>query len=64
MPSYYLYLFDRKGSISKRIDLVCNDDDHARDVAAAHSHHLGMELWQGARLVETYNRPLDSQSDS
>lgn len=56
MADYFLYLFDKAGHIAKRVDLTdCHDDDHARDVAAAHAHKLKMELWQRDRLVETFN---------
>jgi hypothetical protein len=58
MADYYLYLLDRNGRIVRRIDLQgCASDDHARDLAAAHPHHGGMELWQGDRLVQTYSEP-------
>ncbi len=58
MADYYLYLLDHNGRIVRRVDLQgCVDDDHARDVAAAHAHPTGMELWQGDRLVETFKGP-------
>lgn len=57
MADYYLYLLDRGGHVSKRVELACRDDDHARDVAAAYPHPMAMELWQGDRLVETYAAP-------
>ena len=56
MADYYLYLLDRSGRIVRRIDLEgCTGDDDARDKAAAHPYHGGMELWQGDRLVQTYD---------
>lgn len=55
MADYYLYLLDGSGRIVRRVDLEgCADDDHARDLAAAHPHHGGKELWQAARIVEVY----------
>jgi hypothetical protein len=55
VTDYYLYLLDRNGRITRRIDLQgCRDDDHARDIAAAYPHAAGMELWRGDKLVETY----------
>lgn len=60
MAEYCLYLLDRRGRIARRIDLLeCLDDEHARGIAVAYPHQAGMELWQGDRLVETY----DDQSD-
>jgi hypothetical protein len=56
MAEYYLYLLDGSGGIVRRIHLeACLDDDHARDVAAGSPHLGGMELWQGDRLVQTYD---------
>ena len=56
MADYYLYLLDRAGRIVRRIDLEgCAGDDDARDNAAAYPHHGGKELWQGDRLVQTYD---------
>jgi hypothetical protein len=56
VPDYYLYLFNSKGALRKRVVLTkCKDDDEARDVAAARPHHHGMELWEGARFIESFD---------
>jgi hypothetical protein len=56
VPDYYLYLLDRSRGIVGRVDLEgCSGDDHARDLAAATPHNGGIELWQGDRLVETFD---------
>ncbi len=61
VADYYLYLLDQRGRITRRIDLPdCLSDDHARELAAAHPHPSGRELWQRDRLVESYD---DLKSD-
>jgi hypothetical protein len=58
LADYYLYLLDLSRRIVERVDLEgFMGDDEARDVAAAYPHYGGMELWQGNRLVETYDDP-------
>jgi len=46
---YWVYYFNDKGHIAKRLPLQCSDDDEA--MAMARRFGLDVEVWQLARLV-------------
>ena len=51
---YYLYFTDRQSHVLERLDLVCNDDSQAIEVALAHADGRSMELWQRSRVVKRF----------
>jgi len=55
MLEYRAYLIGDDGLISHRVDMVCDDDENAKERAqlAADDGHT-VELWQGTRLVATF----------
>jgi hypothetical protein len=44
------------GHVSERIELVCDDEDTAKERARSLVDGLDVELWEGARRIETYRR--------
>ena len=54
MPGYYAYLLAPDGHISKRIDLICEDDDVAKSAAKQMVDGHAIELWQEARMIATF----------
>jgi hypothetical protein len=52
MQEYRVYLLDSDGDIARRIDLVCEDDDAARQHARQLVDGHAVELWAGTRLIE------------
>ena len=58
MGDYRLYFFGPEGRVRRSIDLACADDDEAiRSVALAQQegNRFAIELWEGARLVRSWN---------
>ena len=49
MPEYRAYLIGPDGHIVKRIELVCADDETAKEQAKALVDGHDIELWQEAR---------------
>jgi hypothetical protein len=63
MPDYKLYCLNAAGRITKRVDLLgCADDAAAIREAANQQGLLGMELWNGSRLVKRFP-PLERRPD-
>jgi hypothetical protein len=40
----------------RRIELICTDDEAAKAEAKELAHGHDIELWQGARMIETFTR--------
>ncbi len=57
MPGYHLYFFDLDGHIKAAAELECDSDDAAKLSAEDLRDGRPMELWFGARIVETYPAP-------
>jgi hypothetical protein len=53
MREYRAYLIGRDGHIVYRVDLLCDDDEAAKERAKLLVAIHTVELWQGARLVAT-----------
>ena len=55
MLEYRAYLIGRDGHIVDRVDILCVDDEAAKERAQllVDIHTVG--LWQGARLVATFH---------
>jgi hypothetical protein len=57
---YRLYFFGPEGRVRRRIDLACADDDeaiHSVAIAQQEGNRFAIELWEGARLVRSWNTP-------
>ena len=54
MPGYYAYLIGHDGRISKRVDLVCEDDEVAKSAAKQMVDGHAIELWQEARMIAAF----------
>ncbi len=54
MPGYRLFLLDRDGHITERIDIETDDEAEALRVADETAHDFEMELWQLTRVVKKY----------
>jgi len=48
---YRAYLIDRDGHIRQRVDMLCADDDAAKEQAKQLLHGRDVELWQLGRRV-------------
>jgi hypothetical protein len=51
---YRLYFLNDRGHITDRVDLDCEDDDHAAQVAATYVDGRDMELWSRDRKVREF----------
>ena len=51
MLEYRAYLIGRDGHIVHRVDILCVDDEAAKERAQLLVDSHTVELWQGARLV-------------
>jgi hypothetical protein len=54
MGEYQAYVLGEDGHIEQRIDLVCADDDAAREQAASLVDGHAIELWQSDRRIATF----------
>jgi hypothetical protein len=58
MPDYHAYVIGDDGHIKQRIDLICADDDTAKEQAKSLVDGYPIELWQSARKVATFEPDL------
>jgi len=56
MPEYRAYLVGQDGHIQHRIDLICADDDAAKERAdiLVNGCDSDIELWQCDRMIATF----------
>jgi hypothetical protein len=54
MLEYRAYLIGRDGHIVHRVDMLCADDDAAKERALLLVDGYTVELWQGTRKVATF----------
>ena len=54
MAGYYAYLIGVDGRISKRVTIVCDDDEEAKRLAKQMVDGHAIELWQEARMIATF----------
>jgi hypothetical protein len=54
MQEYHAYVMGQDGRIELRVDLVCSDDDAARQRAKQLVNGPDVELWQGVNRIETF----------
>ena len=58
MPDYRAYIVGTEGRFVRAIELLCPDDDTAREYAKNLVHGHDVELWQGKRRVARFqHRP-------
>jgi hypothetical protein len=57
MEAYKAYLLGPDGHVACRIDLVCRDENAAREQARQPAEHSAVELWQGERKVAEFQAP-------
>jgi hypothetical protein len=55
MAEYRAYIIGADGSFVRAIELVCPDDDSARECARQLVDGYDVELWQGDRHVAKYD---------
>lgn len=51
MRNYAAYILGPNGRIANRIDLLCCDDEAAKERASAFAGDYQIELWDGDRLI-------------
>lgn len=54
MADYRAYILASDGRIMKPVELDCPDDDAAKDAAKKLVDGRDVELWQGARKLQTF----------
>ena len=56
MTEYRAYILQQDGRIMMPVELDCADDDAAKEVAKQLVDGHDVELWQGARKLETFKQ--------
>lgn len=59
---YRAYLVDQNGHVTGRIDLVCQDEDTARQRAKQLVDGHAVELWQGDHKIDRFDPPSGAHS--
>ena len=54
MSEYRAYLVDRDGHIKHRVDLICEDEEGAKERAKLLVDGHDVELWFGTRRIATF----------
>jgi hypothetical protein len=54
MLEYRAYLIGRDGHILHRVEMLCDDDEAAKERALLLVDGHTIELWQGMRMVATF----------
>ena len=54
MADYYAYLIGIDGRVSKRVPIVCDDDEEAKRFAKQMVDGHALELWQESRKIATF----------
>ena len=57
MQEYRAYIVDQDGHVTGRIDLLCEDEDAARQRVKQLVDGLAVELWQGNQKIERFEPP-------
>jgi hypothetical protein len=52
--SYRVYLIGSDGHIMNRVEMICADDDSAKERARQLALDCRVELWKGARMIAGY----------
>jgi hypothetical protein len=62
MLEFRAYLLDKEGHISGRVDLLCEDENTARERAEQLVDGCTVELWQGNRKIDRFDPPPNALS--
>ena len=54
MEEYRAYLLGPDGQIARRVDLMCADENAARERVQQLADDCAVELWQGGRKIAEY----------
>jgi len=54
MEDYRVYLLGPDGHVVQRVDIVCSDEDTAKERAQQLAQDNAIELWQGDRKIAVY----------
>ena len=54
MAGYYAYFIGADGRFSKRVAIVCDDDEEAKRFARQMVDSHAIELWHEARKIATF----------
>jgi hypothetical protein len=57
MEQYKAYLIGPDGQIASRVDLVCENEEAAREQAERFAQFCMVELWQRARKIAVFQPP-------
>ena len=53
MPGYYVYIMSNDGHVQNRVNVICADDEEARNRARRLMDGLAVELWlEGRKIAE------------
>lgn len=55
MEEYRAYLMGPEGYVMSRVDLICEDEETARERAQQLAQDRVVELWQGPRKIAEYH---------
>ncbi|TGN90920.1 hypothetical protein EOW77_0003550 [Bradyrhizobium yuanmingense] len=57
VKEYRAYIVDKDGHVTGRIDLICEDEDVARERAQQLVDGHAVELWQGTQKIDRFDPP-------
>jgi hypothetical protein len=55
MNGYYAFVIGDDGHITKRIEIICENDEEAKRYARQLVDGHAIEFWQEARMIETFD---------
>ena len=55
MDGYYAFVIGEDGHFTKRIEIICENDEEAKRRARQLVDGHAIELWQEARMIETFD---------
>ena len=55
MLDFRAYILDRDGHIERRVDLICADEEAARERASQLAQASDVELWQRDRRIAVFH---------
>jgi hypothetical protein len=55
MNGYYAFVIGEDGHVTKRIEIICENDEEAKSRARQLVDGHAIELWQEARMIETFD---------
>jgi hypothetical protein len=58
MQEYRAYIVDPSGHVLERIDMMCSDEEVAKERARQLVDGHDVELWQGDHRIATFGSPL------